>query len=122
MPTERVTITMSTAMLAALDARAEQDAPGAPNRSATAVRLLAHAMASRWGERTWYRVEARQEQRERAAAELRGAPWCAPLVDAIGERETLTVTELLAEAGQTEATGGRSRACYVLRRLGWEKG
>lgn len=41
----RLAITVSEALLVDLDAIAERDAPGAPNRSATGLRLLALGIA-----------------------------------------------------------------------------
>lgn len=41
----KVAITVSESLLADLDAIAERDAPGAPNRSATGLRLLAQGIA-----------------------------------------------------------------------------
>lgn len=122
MHTERVTLTLAASLLAAVDAQAERDAPGAPNRSATVVRLLAAALdRDRAGERVWHRVDVPAEWRERRVALLRLSDWCRPMVDALEGRERVTVPELMADAGQLGDGAGRARACYVLRRMGWEK-
>lgn len=125
MSTERVTISLSAAFLATIDAQAEREAPGCPNRSATIVRLLAAALdrGRATNERVWHRVDVPPAWRARRATLLRASEWCAPMVDVLEGREagTVTVPELMAEAGQVGDGAARARACHVLRRMGWER-
>ncbi len=74
----RMSLTVSDAMFARLSALAERDAPGAPNLTATAVRMIAGGL------RTEYREETDRIVREVQALETYRE--CAPSTAVASER------------------------------------
>lgn len=90
----RIGLTVSPALLADLDLVAERDAPGAPNRSATALRLMARALT---------------EEKARlysSAVELRTTPgWAAAAAAAVAQGVPEHAVEAIGRMRVPEAPG-----------------
>lgn len=115
MATDRITVTMSDALLAALDRQAEVDSPGAPNRSATAVRLIARALSPRPGRRSWHLVFVRPWADDLLA---RRPEW-RPVIESARSLGEGTMGEILARAGIDDTPAARRDAGVALRSIGW---